>query len=198
MSLLQRRYTKIHTFWKSDELLHPLLSKEPRVWELNSRSHRGWEVGAGEKGMERGSATDKIIRKCKCRITLIAVRWSTINYCYTWYAQTSIDMAFRYRCNTHVLRNYVQHLMIMRLVHGSHFISFFFLLCSISYVDAFVRQLHHTRTTSNGRYDTLNLKTLKSRAGLAVVQDSASVVLRGHTGFPRYFIRRVQRVRCYF
>ena len=70
-----------------------------------------------EGGRGGGSAIDKIIRKRKCRITLIAVRWSTINYCYTWYAQTSIDMAFRYRCNTHVLRNYV-HLTIMRLVHG--------------------------------------------------------------------------------
>lgn len=72
------------------------------------------------------------------------------------------------------------------------FISFF--LCSISYVDAFVRQLHHTRATSNGRLDTLNFEIFMSRTGLAVVQDSAFVFcITGHTGSPHYFIRRVQR-----
>lgn len=76
-------------------------------------------------------------------------------YRYTWYAQTDIDMAFRYRCNTHVLRNYKRYnirwsrllyIYICIYIFGSH--SFIFILCS-TFFDvhtlrrlSFVRQWH--------------------------------------------------------
>ena len=109
-------------------------------------------------------------------------------------------MAFRYRCNTHVLRNYVQHLMIMRLVHESH-ILYLFLSLSLSFslslslsLFDFVCRRFRSAVTSHP-YDVkwkvrhFELENFKVACGFGSCTRFSVCCVTGHAGFPRYFIR---------
>lgn len=124
---------KIHTFRESDERnpCPPLFAPERQGVSFLIPPPRS-----------RGDArSTKIIWKMRVSHHSHRSRLSVYNLSlHAWYAQTDIDMAFRYRCNTHVLRNYKRYnirfiappfyiyIYVFIYIYGSH--SFIFILCS--------------------------------------------------------------------